>query len=473
MKKTILRRRINNYLFFSFLIIEGLLVQSCTLRKEKMPAIRTAEAYRGSLPDTASIARIPYQKFFEDTILCELISEGMAHNVDLQVAINKLSRARIDGGVAKYAILPDVQLNADQTYNKYPRAAEENLSSRSQEAPWETFVSSTWEADVWGKLRSTARKAYLDVLRSEAGVQLVKTGLVAAIAEYYYTLQALDEQLRITDQRYQVRRDDVSTMKDLFKSNAVTAADIRQSEANALEAEFLMIETKKQIWEIENKLSLLLGRDGGKIGRSAWKDEAADSDYDNVGVPIDLLSNRPDVKQSLLALEGTMELKHIARTQFLPQLKITADVGYTGDHIASLFNPTGFFVNLLGGLTQPLWSKGRNRARYQQAEIDRQNALLEVQKILKEAGNDVSNALYAKKIAREKNEVCRQRMTSLKDAVAYTKELLTYSENNYINVLAAEQSFLEAQLSLVEAGLEVKKSSISLYRSLGGGWSVH
>jgi multidrug efflux system outer membrane protein len=330
-------------------------------------------------------------------------------------------------------------------------------------------LSSSWEADVWGKLRSTKRSYAASVLQSEAYRRVVQTQLIADIADNYYSLLALDAQLEITRQTVQNRIRDVEVMKLLLEGDVVTGAAVVQSEAQRYAAEVTIPDLQRNIREAENLLATLLGRPPGPIERSTLaSQEAAPALL--TGVPSQLLRNRPDVQQAEYAFEATYEATNAARTYFYPSFTVTANGGLTSTTIENLFSPTAIFASLVGGLAQPVFSQGINRLRLARSQALQQEYLYTYQQTMFVAGQEVSNALFSYQSATEKAQIRARQLEALNKAVEYTQELLRAGFANYTEVLTAQQSLLQAQLNGINDQLQQRQAVTDLYHALGGGW---
>jgi hydrophobic/amphiphilic exporter-1 (mainly G- bacteria), HAE1 family len=468
---------------------------SCVTRKYQEPGMavggglyRGADSVRGdsvrgdsaslrdsvSLGDSASLGALPYRSLFGDTVLQGLIAEGIGHSLDLKVAMGRMTEARENLQQARAAALPSLSANANANRTRQSFAVQDLPPQYLGTFPLTTTIyqaslSSSWEADIWGKFKSSKRSYLAAFLESDAARRVIETQLIANIAGYYYQLLSYDEQLRITEQTVKNRQDDVSTMKALKESGLATGAAVVQSEANRASAELLMPDLKRNIREAENALSILLGRVPGEIVRKTLGDQVAYGSL-QAGLPSQLLRNRPDVQEAELAFRTAFENVNVARTYFYPQLTITAQGGLSALSITSFFD-NSIFYSLIGGLTQPIFNNRQNKTRLHVAQAQQQEAYYSYQKTLLTAGAEVSNSLFSYQTAVDKQGMRRDQIQSLTKAVDFTKELLKYSSaTNYTDVLTSEQSLLSAQLSGVDDRLEQLQAVVDLYRALGGGW---
>jgi NodT family efflux transporter outer membrane factor (OMF) lipoprotein len=436
------------------------------VRPYRSPAITDNHLYRGvNTTDTNNIATLHWKDIFTDTLLQQLITTGIQNNLDLQVAWSRMRQAEANYSQSRQALYPSVTADASAAL---AGASNQSGTGRSVIAQqYGVGLSAAWEADIWGKLRSSRRAGLAALLQATANAQAVQTGLIANIANNYYFLMALDQKLQITQQTVVNWQATVEVMKELKKADVVTGAAVVQSEASRYAAEVTIPDLKQSIRETENTLNLLLGQVAGLIAR-----DTIDSQQPimllKTGVPAQLLANRPDVQAAEYNLRYYFELTNVVRTYFYPALTISASGGYTS--YFSLTGPGSWLSNLAGGLTQPIFNQGINKTRLKVAQEQQQQAALNFRTAVLTAGQEVSNALYSYQTAQEKADSRRLQLKNLQLSVEYTQELVRYGFANYTEVLNAQQSLLSAQLNKVNDHLQQLQSIVYLYRALGGGW---
>jgi len=470
----------------AIILITLLSLVSCVTKKYQQPGMAVnGQLYRDTSAansivgdtlsrDTLPIANLPYTQLFTDTVLQNLITEGIRENLDLKTAVQRINEGRANLLQSRSAFLPSLDANANVTRSKQSIASLNLPPDFIGTFPlaitsYQASLSTSWEADIWGKLSSAKRAALANLLASDAAKRAVQTQLVANIATYYYQLLSLDQQLTITEQTLKNRTDEVETMKALKESAVVTGAAVVQSEANRYAAEVTIPDLKQSIRETENALSTLLARTPGAINRTTLAEQIPYADL-HTGISSLLLKNRPDIQQTAFAFRVAFENTNLARTYFYPQLTLTAEGGASTIQIKNLFNRS-IFYNIIGGLTQPIFNKGQNKARLRIAQAQQQETYYAYQQSLLNAGEEVSNALYAYQTALEKQESRTHQIEALEKAVDYTKQLLEYSSaTNFTDVLTSEQALLAAQLSSVNDKLQQLQAVVNLYQALGGGW---
>lgn len=447
---------------------------SCKVNQTyERPNVITAGLYRDTtLTDTTSIANRSWQSMFSDPILKELIQEGLAQNLDLKNAIQNIVQAQATLRQNKLALFPSLDLNATYTRAKSSEASlnfPAGININTLTNTYRLQMSTSWEADIWGKLSSAKRSALNSYLQTDAAKRAIQTQVIGDIANNYFILLALDRQLEITELTLKSRIENVETLRALKEGAVVTGAAVVQSEANRYGTEVTIPDLKQDIRQTENALCILLGRAPGPIKRNKLSDQQALADL-SIGVPAQLLQNRPDVQAAEFAFRRSLEDVKVAKTFFYPSLTLTATGGFSNLQLKDFFN-NSIFYNLVGGLTQPIFQQGANTARLTRAQSIQIQALNDFQYALLNAGQEVSNALYAYQAAEAKEDSRAKQIVALEKAVEYTEQLLRFSSaTNYTDVLTSEQSLLSAQLSGVNDRLQKLQAVVNLYRALGGGW---
>jgi len=453
--------KIKHILSFILLIA---LVAACKVSQPYTAPQADTTPYRGTPGDTNNIATTPWRQMFSDPLLQTLIQQGIDNNLDMKVAMARITTAAANAKQSRLGLFPQVYGNASATFQRVPS------TSFGFPETFQLYANASWEADLWGKLSSTKRAALASLLQSEAYRRAVQTQLVADIATNYYLLLAYDEQLRITEQTVANRKEDVETMKTLKESDVVTGAAVVQSQANRYSAEIIIPDLKQSIRETENAISVLLGKNADTVFRSTLQQQPAANNL-AAGVPLQLLANRPDVQQAELQFRSAYEMVNVARAYFYPTLTITGSAGLSGTSISQLFNLSTYFANIAGGLLQPIFEKGKNEQRLTVAKATQEEYFNAFKKTVLVAGQDVSNALYSYQAAKDKETIRKQQIVFLEKSVDFTKELLKFSSaTNYTDVLTSEQSLLSAQLNSINDKLQQLTAVVSLYKSLGGGW---
>jgi outer membrane protein, multidrug efflux system len=448
-----------------FTLILILAVNSCKVTQPfQEPEIKSQETlFRDPVSkDTSNIASIPWRTLFPDKILVSLIDEAIHNNLDLQIAVARMKKAEAALRQSKSAFFPTLSANASGTV--------QTNGILGVPGGYELLGSSSWEVDIWGKLRNNKRASFDLLLKSEAYKRAVQTQLIADVADSYYALLALDAQLKVTEKTVELRNSDVETIKLMKENDLVTGADLVQSQANLYSAKVTIPDITQSIYETENALSVLIGRNPGPITRSSLSEQGISVDL-KTGIPAQLVANRPDVQEAEYQLRYGYEMTNAARKYFYPSLTLQATGGLIAADISKMFDPASVFWSLLGSLVQPVFNQGINRERLQIALADQEENVAAYKQVILRSGEEVSDALFGYQAATEKIKLRASQLEYLEKSVNFTMELLKYtSTTNYLDVLTSEVGLLSAQLNSINDKLQQLQSVVALYRSLGGGW---
>lgn len=446
---------------------------SCGITKKyEAPKVDTEQLYGNQTSaDTTTIATIPWREYFTDPILQKLIEEGLANNFDMKTALFNIEEAKENLRQSKISWLPSVGVILGDTHNSLSsKNANGDVKYLSKNTNQYSFgLAATWELNIWGKISSTKRSKLALFLKSQEARNLVQTNIVAGIATYYYTLLSLDEQLKITNESVDLLKETVSTNEALMKAGQVNAASVEQTKATLYSTQLSIPNIEMSIHEMENSLSLLLGRKAGIIERSTFAQQTVPQEL-KAGVPFQMLANRPDVRSAELTFRSAFELTNAARANFYPTLSISQTIfGVGASNFSNLFKPESLLFNLVGNIVQPIFSQGQLSSGLKIAKLDQEIALNSFKQTVFEAGNEVSNILFTFNTSLTKNAVRDQQVKSLENSVEYTQLLLKAGEANYLEVISAESNLLSARLGKVNDKLEQLQASIDLYKALGGG----
>nr|WP_241780981.1 efflux transporter outer membrane subunit [Cochleicola gelatinilyticus] len=460
-----------------FGVIMLFLLQSCFVAKEyTRPEIsETENLYRtDNLPtDSISMAMVSWKDLFSDTYLQQYINEGLQNNLDIRVALQQMAAAEAYLKQGKAGYLPTISANASASRSYLSENGQQGAILRGLGTDhidqFELSGSLSWEADIWGKIRSNKRATEARYLQSVAAHKAVKTALVANIAATYYQLLALDAQLEITNKTIIARDSSVFTIRALKDAGQVTQVAVDQNIAQYNNARALAVDLETAIFKTENALNLLLGKPGALIRRNELENQTLESDL-KLGVPATLLANRPDVIASEYALIQAFEFTNVARSSFYPSLTFTASTGFQSLELDELLNTNSLFANLLGGLAQPIFNRRAIKTQHEVALAEQEQAFLNFKKTLLIAGNEVSNALYDYKAETEKFEFRSNEVSALRNAENNSEELLKNGYATYLDLLTARESALNAELNSIDNKFQQLISIIDLYEALGGGW---
>jgi len=419
--------------------------------------------------DTTTIADIPWREYFTDPKLQALITEGLEQNIDMQIALTRIKQAEANLSMTRGNRLPDVSagFQINHTRTSSGNNGRDILGYTSNQNSLGFLAS--WEIDLWGKLASKSRAQYANYLNSFEYKNLVQTELIANIANKYYNLQTLDRQLQITKETIVLLKESAETMAALKEAGQQNAAAVEQSNALLYSTQLSVPALESQIREKENAICLILGRKPGQIERTSIGEQTVNTNL-RIGVPIQLLSRRPDVKQTELNVLSAYATTDAARASFYPSLTITsASFGLAAGYFSDFFKPENIAANIVAGLIQPIFNRHQLKGNLKIAEAQQEEALLNFRNTVLLAGQEVSDILYGYESSLKKNEFRESQIISLSNAVDFSKDLLIAGEAIYTEVLSAQQNLLSAQLNQVNDKLEQLTFSVSLYRALGGG----
>ena len=449
-----------------------LLFSSCQLvNKYESPEVNSQNLFRGGNPaDTTTIADIPWSEYFKDEGLRALISEGLTNNFDLRVAATRIKQAEANLTMARMAYFPDVALvgQVQQTRFSMGNTGKDVLGYHNE--TYTLGISATWEADIWGKLNRQKRAQYAQFLNSHAYRNLVRTSLIANIATTYYTLLAMDEQLKITKETVKLMEESTETMQALKDAGMLNAAAVEQSKALLYGTQTSIPDLESQIRQMENSLSVMLGRKPDAVYRTSISTQTVPTEL-KYGVPVQMLAKRPDVQQAELAFRSAFELVNAAQASLYPSITLNTGslIGYSATTLSKFFRPENIIANILGGITQPIFAKKQLTGQLKIRKAQQEEALLTFEKTVLSASQEVSNILYTYESSLRKNNTRSMQIESLEKAVDYTQELLKAGVANYTEVLNAQQSLLQSQLGQVNDKLDQLQATVNLYRALGGG----
>jgi len=458
------------------LVLTAFSLQSCFVAKKyQQPELEIQDQYRNvSTTDSTSLASMPWEQIFTDPNLKILIGQALDNNLDLLMAVERVNAAEAYYKQGKMGYLPTLNISANGGKYNLSDNSLTGISAGGNGPNYENYQLNgniSWEADIWGKIRSSKRAAQASYLQSQAARRAVESTLVANMASAYYQLIALDAQVEVARQTVTTRKESLETMKSLKEAGQVTEAAVKQTEAQLYSTQILLLDLKQNVVLLENTISLLLGKDSGNITRSSLKDQKIEMDL-NTGFPMQLVRNRPDVMVAEYGLRNAFELTNVARSNFYPSVSISANAGFESVQFDQWFNSASLFSNFIGNLTQPLFNKRSIRTQYEVAKAQQMQAKYNFKKALLTAEKEVSDAIYIYQTEQERYEIRQQELQALKEAVSYSEELLNngYQNTTYIEVLTARGNALNSEISAIDSKFKQLNAVVDLYLALGGGW---
>lgn len=440
-----------------YIAITALALSSCGLYKqyerEEMQFVDSLYRRMNVPQDSISTGSIAWERIFTDPLLQEWINTGLEYNTDLNVARLKVKEAEAALLAARWALLPGADFSAQG----------------GLPGQFSASIGASWQTDIFGGLRNAKRKAQAALEQSEAYRQAVQTQLVATIANSYYTLLMLDEQLSISTRTMNTWEESIRTLEALKRAGKTNEAAVLQARANKLSVEANVLTLEKEILAVENSLCALLGIVPMPVERSSMAMQEL-PEMLSAGVPLDLLSRRPDVRQAELALAQTFYSVNSARASFYPNITLRGAIGWSTGNGNIALDPGSLIANFIAGLTQPIFGRGVNKARLQAAQAQHEQAAYLFRQSLLDAGVEVNNALTMWQTAKKRVELDKKQVLNLQAAVWNTQLLMKHGNADYLEVLTAQKNLLQAELTEASDRFDEVQSVINLYQALGGGY---
>lgn len=410
-----------------------------------------------------SLGAMPWQGIFTDAPLRALITEGINSNTDLQIAMLRIDEAKAGLNAAKLAYLPSLTFS--------PNGAITSVDGGKANKTYEIPVSMSWEIDLFGKLLNAKKESQALLLQQTAYAQAVQSELISTIANSYFTLLMLDSQIEISDQTIEIWREQVRTMELQMKVGSVRENAVSQAKANLNGLLATHNNLLRQRQEAENAMCSLLGTTHRTIERSTLESQSMPDDI-KVGVPLRLLSARPDVVQAEMALAAAYYSTNQARSAFYPSLTLGGSAGWTNSLGQAVSNPGGWILSALASLTQPIFQKGKLVSNLRISKDEEEIAKLNYKQALLNAGQEVNDALYAidsyGSNLRYHNDQCE----SLQKTVKANEVLFKTNNATYLELLSSRQDLLNARLNTVADKVNQLQAMVTLYKALGGGAQI-
>jgi multidrug efflux system outer membrane protein len=426
--------------------------------------------------DTTSIGDLEWKNFFTEKDIVQLIDSAVVRNNDLQIATKNIEIAQYKFTQSKWGNVPQANLFVTASINNPSEnsftgmSLNQALGQKSIE-DYSTGVSLSWEADIWGKIKSQKKGAFANYLQSEEVKKALQTTIVANVSNGYYNLLMLDAQLEIAKKNVQLIDSTTTIIKLKYDAGQVTSLAIQQSEAQKLTAAQLVPLLEQNISIQENALSVLTGSFPDSKKRSIVLSDIAVTNNATVGIPSSVISRRPDVKSAELALKTANANVGITKADLYPALKITAQGGLNSFESSNWFNiPASLFGTALGGLTQPLLNNKKLKTQYNIAKAEREKAVITFRQSVLVAVSEVSNGLVKVEKLQQQETFLQERVKTLQLAIKNAKMLFKNGMAEYLEVLSAQANLLQSELELANIKREQLSANTELYRALGGGW---
>ena len=436
--------------------------------KYERPTVNTAGLVRDvisptdtlAVTDTATFGNLPWRSVFTDPRLQTLIEKALANNTDLLNAALNVNMAESQLKAAKLAFVPSFTFSPQGTIVSW----DGNKPTKTYSLP----ISASWSIDLFGNLLSQKRSSQMALIATKDYQLVVKTKIVTGVANMYYTLLMLDKQLELVTDMEELTKNTWDLMKIQKELGRVRSTGVQSAEANYYSVQAQKVDLQRQIRETENSLSLLLAQPAQAVGRGKLEEQSLPSSL-AAGVGIHMLNNRPDVHYAEMSLAQCFYNVETARSRFYPSLTISPTGTFTNSSGMGVVNPGKWLLSAVGSLVQPIFQHGQIVAGLKVAKAKYEQAYNTWQQSILSAGSEVSNALVLYNSSNEKSQIEARQVATLKQNVEDTKRLMAESNSTYLEVITAQQSLLNAELSKVRDDFAKMQAVVNLYYALGGG----
>lgn len=445
------------------LIVSGLLLNGCGIYSKYKPETTVPDNLYGRVvatDDTSGLGDMAWKEMFTDLQLQKLIEQGLQNNTDYQSAQLRVKEAEATLLSARLSFLPSFTFS--------PQGTVSSFDTRKATQTYSVPVAASWEVDIFGKMRNAKQQAKALYAQSQDYQQAVRTQLIASIANTYYTLLMLDTQLAISEQTAVSWKETVDATRALMNAGMSDEAAVSQMEASYYSVCTSVLDLKEQLNQVENSMSLLLAEAPHTIQRGRLEGQTLPVAF-AVGIPVHLLSNRPDVRAAERSLESAFYATNQARSAFYPSITLSGNAGWVNSAGSLIVNPGKFLASAVGSLTQPLFARGQLTSQLKIAKAQQEEARLSFQQTLLNAGTEVNEALMQYQTAQDKAGYYEKQIEALQRAYKSTSLLMQHGNTTYLAVLTAQQGLLNAQLTQVANRFVEVQGVINLYQALGGG----
>jgi len=455
------------------LIVAGLSLQSCLVTKNyERPELHQENQYRTDelSTDSLSIADISWKDYFQDEKLINIIDTALQQNIDIRIALEQLSAAESYYREGKNAQIPSISAAARVNHQELSKNSQFGAFFDGSITQYELTAALSWEADIWGKINSRQKAMKAQYLGAVEAHKAVKTRLIVNVATVYYQLLAIDKQLEIAEKTLSNRERGIETTKALKQAGMSNELAVQRAITQKIATEEIVLNLKNNSLLLENTLSILLAKSPQEIDRNSFDNIEVSEDKIEKGYPMQLLSNRADVRAAEFNLINAFELKQQARASLYPSLILDINGGLQSLEFNNLFNASSIFANFIGSLTQPILNRKQLKTQVELAESTREIAFLNFKYAVMNASKEVSDSYSNLSLAKEKLKLKKEELVAYDKAAEVAVEMQKNGIGTYLDVLTAEQGKLNAELELVNLKSQALVDNAQLYRALGGGW---
>lgn len=450
---------------------------ACKVGKDyRRPEVAVPAQFGQAAATDSSVAKASWRQFFPDAGLQQLISDALVNNFDLQIALKRIEAASSYVKQANAAMLPSVSGNAAANtsapaLNSLNGFNLNNFLKKSHIEDFNLGVNISWEIDVWGKIRRQKESALASYLQSFEAAKAVQTGIVANVAGSYFNLLMLDEQLRIARSNVSLSDTIVQMIKMQKTAGDVTELAVQQAVVQKQAAELLVPQLEQAAAIQENAIRILMGQMPGPVARHTTLDRLKVWDELATGVPADVISNRPDVKATEMGLKAANANVGVAQGAMYPAFSLTANGGFNAYEFGKWFAiPNSLFGTVAGNIAQPIFQQRRLKTQVEVAKVERDQAVIQFRQSVTNAVREVSDALVQLDKLGQQQTIATSRLETTQQAVFNARLLFRSGLANYLEVISAQSSSLQAELAQADIRRQRLTAMVELYRSLGGGY---
>ncbi|AWM15128.1 TolC family protein [Flavobacterium sp. NRK F10] len=440
------------------------------------------EAYAALAQDTVNSGKLQWKNYFTDPYLQALIDTALVNNQELNITLQEIEISRNEIRARKGEYLPFIGLKGGAGFEKASRytnigameATTEIEPGKEMPEPLQDYMAgayATWEVDIWNKLHNAKKAAVSRYLSTVEGKNFMVTNLISEIADSYYELLALDNQLEVVNQNITIQTkalDIVKLLKQAARSNELA---VKRFQAQVLKTQEMQFEIKQKIVETENRINFLIGRFPQHVDRSSDSFDNLVPNVVHAGLPSDLLANRPDIKQAELELAATKLDVKSAKALFYPSLGISAGIGYKAFNPSYLVKPESLMYSLAGDLVAPLINRNAIKATYFNANSKQIQAVYDYERTILKAYIEVSNQMSKIQNLESSYNLKTQEVDALTQSITISNDLFKSARADYMEVLLTQRDALEAKFDLIEIKMQQMNAMVTIYRALGGGWN--
>jgi len=459
-----------------------LVISACNVSKDiQTPKPALPDSFRNSATvatgDTVSIADLQWKSFFTEAILQKLIDSAIAKNYDMQIAVKNIEASQLLFKQVKWNNVPTVDLNVTASSERPSNNSLDGLSLSAYNLggsfinDYSANVAISWEADIWGKIRNQSKSALAAYLQTIEAKKAVQTSIISSVSQGYYNLLMLDEQLNIAESNVKLNDSTLRIVRLQYDAGQATLLAVQQTQAQQQSAAELVPQFEQNIAIQENALRILTGELPDKIARNSRLDQLTIPENLSAGVPATMVSRRPDVRNSELALVMANANVGINKAAMYPALRITASGGVNSFKASNWFNvPASLFSIVGASVVQPLLDNKVLSTQYKVAQVEREKIVLQFRQSVLNAVGEVSDALVKIEKLKQQQVIAANRVSTLQHATSNANLLFKNGMATYLEVITAQSNVLQSELELASIKRDQLDAVSDLYTSLGGGW---